>query len=99
MRVRSWSVGVLVALSALLVSSRHALGRNGPPSELPRYRVDVVEFTSAAFYGYDINDRGQVALASLSPVVPFTGVARRWDPRDGFLTLAPEQSLSTGINK
>jgi hypothetical protein len=97
MRVRS--TGAFVAFAALLVSSPNALGRNGPPGALPRYRVDVVEYTSVLFSGYDINDRGQVALASLSPVVPFTGVARRWDPRDGFLTLAPEQSFSTGINK
>jgi uncharacterized membrane protein len=99
MRVRSWSVGVVVAFSALLVSSRHAAGQNAPPGELPRYRVDVVEYTSLGGYGYDINDRGQVALPSVAPGVPYNIVARRWDPRDGFLTLAPGRSFATGINK
>ena len=99
MRVRLWSVGVVVASSALTALSRHAPGQNTPRGELPRYRVDVVEFTTAGFYGYDINDRGQVALASISPAVRFSSVARRWDPRDGFVSLAPERSFSTGINK
>jgi uncharacterized membrane protein len=31
--------------------------------------------------------------------VRFSSVARRWDPRDGFLTLAQERSFSTGINQ
>jgi hypothetical protein len=81
-----------------LAASRHALGQSPARGELPRYRVDVVEYTSFGGYGYDINDRGQVALPSSSPDVPFGIVARRWDPRDGFLTLAPGRSFSTGIN-
>jgi probable HAF family extracellular repeat protein len=89
---------VVVGISALVASSGPAFGQNAAPGRLPKYRVDVVEYTSAGFYGYDINDRGQVALPSLSPDVQFSNVARRWDPRDGFLTLAPERSFSTGIN-
>ncbi|HZN69068.1 MAG TPA: PEP-CTERM sorting domain-containing protein [Tepidisphaeraceae bacterium] len=96
MRARTWCVGVLVGCSALAVA-RHALGQN-PPGQLPRYRVDVVEYTSFGGYGYDINDRGQVALPSSSTDVQFSYVARRWDPRDGFLNLAPERSFATGIN-
>lgn len=99
MRVRSWSLGVVVALSALLLSSRHAAAQNAPPGRLPQYRVDVVEYTSFGGYGYDINDRGQVALPSVAPGVPYNIEARRWDPRDGFLTLAPGRSFATGINK
>src|SRR3712207_5055207 len=98
MRARSWSVGVVVALSALLVSSPDASGQDAPRRELPRYRVDVVEYTNAGSYGYDINDRGQVALPS-SHALPFNLVAQRWDPREGFLPLASERSLATGINK
>jgi probable HAF family extracellular repeat protein len=94
MQARSWCVGVVVAFSALLVSSRHASGQNARPRELPRYRVDVVEYTSLGGYGYDINDRGQVALPSASSTL----AAKRWDPDAGFLTVA-EQSLATGINK
>src|SRR4051812_10306120 len=99
MRVPSWSVGVVVALAALPATSRHARAQNAPPRALPRYHVDVVEYTSMGGYGYDINDRGQVALPSVSPAVPFSLVARRWDPRDGFVTLAPEWSFASGINK
>jgi probable HAF family extracellular repeat protein len=99
MRFRSWAVGVVVAFSSLGVSSRHVSGQDARPGVLPRYRVDVVEYTSFGGYGYDINDSGQVALPSSSPDVRFSNVARRWDPRDGFINLAPERSFSTGINK
>ena len=98
MRIPSWPVGSVVALSALLVS-QHASGQDAAPGELPRYEVDVVEWTSGGYYGYDINDRGQVALSSTSPDVQFSNVARRWDPREGLVTLAPDRSFSTGINK
>ena len=98
MRLRSWFVGVVVVAPALLVSSNHTWGQDAPPGRLPKYRVDVVEFTSAGYYGYDINDRGQVALPSTSPDVQFSNVARRWDPAEGFITLAPDRSFSSGIN-
>src|SRR5829696_5239757 len=61
MQARSWFVGVVVALSTLLVSSRHASGQNARPGVLPQYRVDVVEYTFLGAYGYDINDPGNVA--------------------------------------
>jgi uncharacterized membrane protein len=99
MRVPTWSVGVVVAFSTLMVSSPYVVGQDAPPGELPRYRVDVVEYSNAGYYGYDINDRVQVALTSTSPSVQFSNVARRWDPRDGFLTLAAERSFATGINR
>ena len=99
MRVPSALVGPVVALSALLVSPRHVAAQDARPGDLPRYQVDVVEWTTAGYYGYDINDGGQVALPSTSPDVSFSNVARRWDPRDGFVTLAPERSFSTGINR
>jgi hypothetical protein len=92
-------VGAVGAFSALSAASRQAMGQDAPPGRLPTYHVDVVEYTSVGAYGYDINDRGQVALPSLSPDVPFSLVARRWDPRDGFVTLAPEWSFATGINR
>jgi probable HAF family extracellular repeat protein len=99
MRMRSWSVGVVVALSALLASPPHAPGQdNAPPKKLPHYRVDVVETTTLGGYGYDINDRGQVALPSVSSPDSFSIVPRRWDPKDGMLTLAPGPAFATGIN-
>jgi probable HAF family extracellular repeat protein len=98
MRFGSWFGGVAVGIPVLLASSGHALAQGAAPARLPEYRVDVVEYTSAGFYGYDINDRGQVALSSISPGVPFGYGARRWDPRDGFVDLAPARSLATGIN-
>ena len=99
MRIRSWSIGLVVACSVLPVSSRQALGQTAAPRKLPHYRVDVVEYTTLGGYGYDINDRGQVALPSASSTGPYTIVARRWDPRDGFMTLAPDRSFATGINR
>jgi uncharacterized membrane protein len=103
MRIRPWSFNVVVAVSALLVSAQHAPGQNAPgqnapAKKLPQYRVDVVENTTLGAYGYDINDRGQVALPSVAPGVPYGIVARRWDPKDGFLTLGTERSFATGIN-
>ena len=44
-------------------------------------------------YGYDINDRGQVAFFNYS----LPG-AVRWDPRDGHRTVARGESQATGIN-
>src|SRR5688500_2949981 len=99
MRVGSWSVGGIVALSALAVSSRHASAQNAPPKKLPSFHVDVGEYTFMGGYGYDINDRGQVALPSL-PADGSSGLAaRRWDPKDGLQTVGPSGSMATGINK
>jgi len=100
MRIRSWLGGVVIASLALIASAGQALGQAAAPARLPKYRVDVVEYTSAGFYGYDLNDRGQVALTSVAPGTPPAYGARRWDPRDGFVDLAPAppRSLATGIN-
>src|SRR5215218_6161089 len=99
MQAKSWFVGVVVALSTLLMSSRHASGQNARPGVLPQYRVDVVEYTFLGAYGYDINDPGQVALPSAPAAAPSGVVAARWDPRGGMLNVAPSPSLATGINK
>ena len=99
MRIGSWSVGGMVALSALLASSRQAPAQNAPPKTLPSFHVDVVEYTFMGGYGYDINDRGQVALPSLPADGSARPAARRWDPKDGMLTVGPPSSMATGINK
>ena len=99
MRRRSWLVGAVAVFAATLVSSTHARGQNTAEGGLPKYHVDVVEYTTLGGYGYDINDSGQVVLPSVPPDVPSDIVAKRWDPKGGFLTLAPGWSLPTGINK
>src|SRR4051812_16490655 len=99
MQARSWSVGVIVCFSTLLVSSPQARGQDARPGVLPRYHVDVVEYTFGGSYGYDINDHGQVALPSLPADSSPGGMAARWDPQGGMLRVAPYPSLATGINK
>jgi probable HAF family extracellular repeat protein len=99
MQARSWFLGVVVVLSSLLLSSRHASGQDARPGVLPRYRVDVVEYTFFGGYGYDINDQGQVALPSAPAAGPSGVTAARWDPQSGMLPVAPSPSLATGINK
>src|SRR5687767_13832873 len=86
-------VGVSVAGAA---SVRAADG--AAASKPPKYRVNVIEWTSGAYYGDDLNDLGQAALTGPSPVEPFRTLARRWDARDGFSDVGPGTSLATGIN-
>jgi uncharacterized membrane protein len=92
-------LAVVPAVLSLLVSAR---ARADDPAAAPQkklhYRVDVVEYTNVGFFGRDINDKGQLALTGLSATTPFVGIARLWDPKDGFVTLAPGPSYATGIN-
>ena len=86
-------VGIVAVVAGEVRSDEAGAGRK--PLE---YHVDVIEWTSAGYYGDDLNDRGQAALTGPSSAVQFGNLARRWDPRDGFLTIGPEYSHTTGIN-
>lgn len=97
--VRIIGICACVAVYTLTGSDARAQGNGGGGGKKPLlYAVSVIELTSAGYYGDDINDRGQLSLTGRSTEVPFGHLARRWDPRDGFLTIGPEYSHSTGIN-
>src|SRR5687767_2103593 len=87
-------VGV-IAIATMEVRADEPGGGAKKPLE---FHVDVIEWTSAGYYGDDLNDRGQAALTGPSSAVRFGNLARRWDSREGFLTIGPEHSTTTGIN-
>ena len=96
--VRGIAVCAFVSVSMTGAAAVRVAEGAAAPSQPPKYRVNVIEWTSAGYYGDDLNDLGQAALTGRSPNIEFGAVARRWDPRDGFVDVGPEWSLATGIN-
>jgi probable HAF family extracellular repeat protein len=96
--VRIIGVCACVAVYALTGLEARAQANGGGGKKPPRYQVSVVEWTSVLYHGDDINDHGQLSMTGASTEVQFGNLARRWDPRDGFLTIGPEYSQTTGIN-
>src|SRR5688572_3026893 len=89
------AVSTLISACAVWVPLTLALPARTLASELPRYRARMIEHTEGTYSSSGINDSGQLAVTSLSPG---SRIARRWDPHNGFLELAPANSYATAIN-